>query len=115
MATVNMIRCEHCKAIMNPNWTACLVCGAESERDPRAVLAALYLRYWTTPETDPLETFQAIFAEITALETRLDPGKVIGILEAEAQKYHHATGRCPYCQLAGPLHQEPTGHDGGRR
>lgn len=113
MATVNMIRCEHCKAIMNPNWTACLVCGAESERDPEAVLAAAYRQFWTTPETEPLAVFTAILAEIETLESRLDPVAVVRILEAEAQRFHQATDRCPHCRQAGPLHNEPADHDEG--
>jgi hypothetical protein len=81
-------------------------------RDPGAVLADLYRQFWTTPDREPKETFTAILAEISILEAQLDPGKVIGILEAAAQMYHRETGLCPYCRLAGPLHHGPEGHEG---
>lgn len=86
----------------------------QSDR-PDLALSHAYWKYWNTPQDASMETFQAIFAEITALEARQDPGRVIDILEAEAQRFHRETGTCPYCQKAGPLHQEPTGHDWGRR
>lgn len=57
-----------------------------------------------------METFTAIRAEIALLEARLDPGKVIDILEMEARRFHRETGRCPHCRLAGLLHQEPDDH-----
>lgn len=86
----------------------------QSDR-PDRLLAHVYRKYWMTPEKADMATFKSILAEIATLEAQLDPGRVIDILETEARKFHQATGTCPYCQLEGPLHQEPTGHDGGRR
>ena len=82
------------------------------ERDPGAVLADLYRKYWTTPDKAPMETFTAIHAEIGILEAALDPCKVIDILEAEARRFHSETGICPHCRLVGPLHHGTEGHEG---
>lgn len=78
-------------------------------------LSHAYRKYWNTPQDASMATFQAILAEIAILEARLDPVAVVRILEAEAQRFHRETGRCPHCRQAGPLHQEPAGHDEGRR
>lgn len=83
---------------------------AERSR-PDLALATVYWRYWDTSETEPLTTFQAILAEIATLEARLDPGKVIDILESEAQRFHQETGRCPHCRQVGTLHHEPEGNE----
>ena len=83
------------------------------ERDPGKVLAELYRKYWTTPESERMETFTAILAEIGPLEGRIDPCKVIEVLEAEAQRFHLEAGICPFCGKVGPLHHhgEPEGQD----
>jgi hypothetical protein len=76
-------------------------------------LAAAYRHYWTTPEeTEPLETFMAIHAEIGILEAQLDPAAVISILEQSAQSFHRETGICPFCGKAGELHHGTEGHEG---
>jgi hypothetical protein len=82
------------------------------ERAPGAVLADLYRKYWTVPESEPMATFTAIHAEIATLEAQLDPCKVIDILEMEAKRFHRETGLCPHCRLEGPLHHGPEGHEG---
>lgn len=75
-------------------------------------LARAYRKYWTTPESEPLETFTAILVEIGNLEAALDPAKAIATLEAAARRFHRETGLCPHCRLAGPLHHGPEGHEG---
>lgn len=74
-------------------------------------LADLYRQYWSTHETEPLETFRAIVGEIAIVEAQLDPGQVIDILEAEARKFHGETGCCPHCRQMGPLHHGPDGNE----
>lgn len=87
----------------------------QAERSqPDLALSQAYRRYWELPETEPLATFTAILAEIGILEAQRNPAMVIGILEAEAQRFHRETGLCPYCRLAGPLHHGPESYEGNR-
>ena len=76
-------------------------------------LAAAYRQYWAAPESASMETFTAILAEIGTLEARIDPCKVIEVLEAEAVGFHLEAGICPFCGKVGPLHHhgEPEGQD----
>lgn len=104
MATVNMIRCEHCKAIMNPNWTACLVCGTESERDPGAVLVEAYRRYWELPESEPIERFQALHRDIDNFEQRVGEDIAWKILVAAARTWYEENRLCPFCKYPDVLH-----------
>lgn len=126
MATVNMTRCQNCKAIMNPNWTACLVCrtgvahpelamtleAGETEarlkagRDPEAVLADAYRRYWSTEESEPVEVFRTIHLQIDHLEKQVGEDGAWHILETEARVWHQKTGVCPFCRQRGELHFE---------
>lgn len=78
---------------------------------PDLALSRAYRKYWTTPESAPMETFTAIHVEIATLEAQLDPCKVIDILEMEARRFHRETGRCPFCRLVGPLQHEHEGHE----
>ncbi|GEM_PF-1855485 len=78
---------------------------------PDKLLADAYRRYWTLPESKPMEAFQSILAEIALLEAQSDPGQVIDILAEAAGRFHRETGACPHCRKAGPLHHGPDGRE----
>jgi hypothetical protein len=69
-----------------------------------AELTQAYRRFWTLPETEPLEVLQAAYLEIVRLETQGPPGVVWRTLREAAAAVHAETGRCPFCQIVGPLH-----------
>lgn len=67
-------------------------------------LAAAYRRYWSLPETEPLEVFQAAYREITRLEGAAHSETAWHTLREAATAYHAETGLCPFCRNLGPLH-----------
>lgn len=78
----------------------------KEERDPGAVLAEAYRRYWNTPETAAIETFQAIHREIDLLERLVGIDEAWRTLEEAARAWHGRTGHCPFCRKRGELHFE---------
>jgi aspartate aminotransferase-like enzyme len=78
-----------------------IVKAAESrmrmERDPGAILSNLYRTYWSTPETDPLETFTALHREIDHLEQQVGADTAWRTLEEAAKRWYQEKARCPFC------------------
>lgn len=71
---------------------------------PDRTLADAYWRYWTLPETEPLEVFQAAYKEIVKLEAQADPQTAWRTLRETAKVFHAETGTCPFCREVGDLH-----------
>jgi hypothetical protein len=71
---------------------------------PLPELASAYRRYWTLPETEPLEAFQTAYREISRLEGQTPPGIAWRTLRETASAFHAETGICPFCQTTGDLH-----------
>lgn len=69
----------------------------KAERDPGAILAEAYKRYWNTPETVPMETFQALHREIDLIEKQVGVEVAWHTLEASARSWYKAKGTCPFC------------------
>lgn len=67
-------------------------------------LADAYRAYWSLPESEPMETFKAAYAEIVRLESRADPQTAWRTLREVATAYHAETGICPFCCEHGELH-----------
>lgn len=67
------------------------------ERDPRAVLADLYRKYWNTPETEPMTAFVSLHREIDILERQVGVDESWRTLEAEARAWYQEKGTCPFC------------------
>ena len=67
-------------------------------------LAATYQRYWTLPETEPMEVFRAAYREIVKQEAQADPRVAWRTLRDAATGYHTETGICPFCRERGELH-----------
>lgn len=94
------------------------------ERDPGGVLADLYRRWWSTPETEPMTIFLSLSQEIGILERQVGEDMAWRILEEAAKAWHQETGVWPYCKLPGvpeterdaipelSLHLEAFEHDG---
>lgn len=76
--------------------------GPSGATDP--ILADAYRRYWTLPETEPLEVFQSAYREIARLEAKGDPAVAWATLRETATGYHAETGVCPFCREPGSLH-----------
>ncbi len=116
MSVLSVARCAACSAMVNPNWSACLVCGqGVSARQAMAVhspkkatplpeLAAAYRRYWNLPKTQPMEVFQAAYLEIVRLEAQSIPEMAWQTLREAATAYHAETGICPFCKKCEELH-----------
>lgn len=77
------------------------------ERDPGAVLADLYRKYWNTPETEPMATFQSLHREIDILERQVGAEASWRILEAAARAWYEEHRICPFCRTPEQLHLEP--------
>lgn len=75
-----------------------------AERDPGAVLADLYRKYWNTPETEPMATFVSLHREIDILERQVGADTAWRTLEATARAWYQEKGACPFCKLPGVLH-----------
>lgn len=73
----------------------------KAERDPEAVLTDLYRKYWNTPETEPIQRFQALHRDIDILERQIGAETTWRILEAAARRWHQETGVWPPCKLPG--------------
>lgn len=71
---------------------------------PDRTLAEAYRRYWSLPESEPMEAFQAAYAEIVKLEAQVDPQTAWQTLRATATIFHAESGTCPFCREAGDLH-----------
>lgn len=71
-----------------------------------STLADAYRRFWTLPETEPLERFTAIHKEIDILERQAGIDEAWAILEHEARVWHQKAGICPFCRKRGELHFE---------
>jgi hypothetical protein len=69
-----------------------------------APLAEAYRRYWSTPETEPIETFRSLYREIDLLERQVDVETAWRTLEAAARVWYQETGACPFCKRPGVLH-----------
>lgn len=67
-------------------------------------LAGAYRRYWTLPETEPMEVFQAAHKEIVRLEAQAEPQTAWRTLRATATIFHAESGICPFCREHGALH-----------
>lgn len=78
--------------------------GVTLPRGTAPELASAYHRYWTLPETEPLEAFQVAYREISRLEGQIAPGIAWRTLREAATAYHAETGACPFCRNAGDLH-----------
>lgn len=76
------------------------------EREPRAVLAEAYKKYWSTPESEPIERFQALHQEIDLIETKVGVEVAWRTLEAEARAWYEEHRACPFCKHHGVLHFE---------
>ncbi|MBZ0160967.1 MAG: hypothetical protein K8G79_12685 [bacterium] len=71
---------------------------------PDRTLADAYRRYWNTPESEPMQTFQAAYAEIVRLEAQADPATAWRTLREAATVFHAESGVCPFCRERGELH-----------
>ncbi len=60
-------------------------------------LADLYRKYWSTPETDPLETFTGLHREIDTLERQVGVEGAWRTLEASARAWYEEHRTCPFC------------------
>lgn len=69
-------------------------------------LADAYRRYWSTPETEPIETFRSLHREIDILERQVGTDAAWHTLEAAARAWYQETGACPFCKHPGVLHLE---------
>lgn len=69
----------------------------KAERDPEAVLEDLYHKYWTTPESEPMETFVSLHREIDLLERQVGVEGAWRTLEASARAWYQEKGTCPFC------------------
>lgn len=67
-------------------------------------LADAYRRFWSLPESEPIEVFQAVRREIERLESKADPQTAWRTLRATATAFHAESGICPFCRQAGDLH-----------
>jgi len=67
-------------------------------------LAAAYRRYWTTPESEPIETFQSLHREIDILERQVGVTVAWQTLEAAARRWYQEKGACPFCMTPGAFH-----------
>lgn len=72
-----------------------------AERDPQAVLADLYRRYWELPDSESMTTFLSLSHEIGILERQVGEDMAWRILEAAARRWHQETGVWPPCKLPG--------------
>ncbi|MBI2882643.1 MAG: hypothetical protein HYY11_01845 [Candidatus Methylomirabilis oxyfera] len=64
---------------------------------PGRTLADLYRKYWSKPETDPLETFKALHREIDHLEQHVGADTAWRTLEEAAKRWYQEKARCPFC------------------
>lgn len=71
---------------------------------PDATLSGAYRRYWSLPESESMEVFQAAYAEIVRLEAQADPQTAWRTLREAAMAWHAESGICPFCRHAGELH-----------
>lgn len=71
---------------------------------PYATLAQAYRRYWTLPESESMEVFQAAKAEIARLEAQAEPLTAWRTLRETATVFHAESGVCPFCRQPGELH-----------
>ncbi len=78
----------------------------KAERSHPDALVDAYRRYWSTPETAAMETFQEIHREIDRLEQQVGIDESWCILETEAKAWHRDSGICPFCRKRGELHFE---------
>lgn len=72
---------------------------------PGRTLAEVYRRYWNTPESATIETFQTAYKEIVKLEAQADPQAAWRSLREAATAWHRESGGvCPFCRERGELH-----------
>ncbi|MDE2483862.1 MAG: hypothetical protein KGL32_01250 [candidate division NC10 bacterium] len=71
---------------------------------PDPTLAEAYRRYWSLPESESMEVFQAAYREIIRLEAQADPQTAWRTLREAAAAWHTETGVCPFCRELGELH-----------
>lgn len=71
---------------------------------PDPALASAYRTAWQMVESEPMEAFQAAYAEIEALEQRLDPVITWKTLRTAAQAHYANHQQCPFCKQDGTLH-----------
>lgn len=69
-----------------------------------ATLSGAYRRYWSLPESEPTETFQAAYKEIVKLEAKADPQTAWRSLREAARAWYAESGACPFCRERGELH-----------
>ena len=69
-----------------------------------ATLSDAYRHYWTLPENEPMEVFQAAYAAITTLERQIDPSVAWSTLREAAKGFYANHQRCPFCKQDGTLH-----------
>lgn len=71
---------------------------------PDRTLAEAYRRYWSLPESEPIEVFQTAYKAIVTLESEANPQIAWRTLRAAATAWHAETGACPFCRERGELH-----------
>lgn len=76
------------------------------ERDPGAVLTEAYRKYWSLPESDPMETFKALHREIDILERQVEVEVAWRTLEEAARAWYEEHRACPFCKHPNVLHFE---------
>lgn len=60
--------------------------------------------WWALPETEPLSAFHDALVTLRAAEAACPSATLLTALREAARAWHRATGRCPFCAKAGPLH-----------
>lgn len=73
---------------------------------PDRTLAEAYRRYWSTPETEPIETFRSLHREIDILERQVGAEAAWRTLEAAARAWYEEHRACPFCKHPDVLHLE---------
>lgn len=73
---------------------------------PDRTLADLYRRWWSTPETEPMETFTSMSREIGIVERQVGEATVLQAFQVAARRWYEQTGECPKCGKPGVLHPE---------
>jgi hypothetical protein len=78
----------------------------KAERDPGAVLAEAYRRYWSIPETEPMTVFVSLHREIDIMEQQVGADTAWHTLEAAARAWYEEHRACPFCKHPNVLHFE---------
>lgn len=69
-----------------------------------SALVDLYRTYWSTPETEPMTTFQSLHREIDSLERQVGVDTAWRTLEAAARGWYEQQAACPFCGTPGAFH-----------